>query len=164
MVDTVTGIRKAGQSKSKKYGRLELPYIIAMNVIEQFTREWSVVDALFGREAVRHIAYLDGSEKIEQVREFDGLWLNKQGPINENISAVLAFLGLKPWNLATVESILIENPFAYKLNPDQSDARPLTEMEMLLHLHQESLHLNPPSTVRISLKNISVFSCTPTKS
>jgi hypothetical protein len=114
MVDTVTGIRKAGQSKSKKYGRLRIPYIVAMNVVEMFVRKWSVVDALFGREAVRHIGYLDGSEKIETVREADGLWFNRHGSVNENISAVLVFLGLYPWNLTTVESILINNPFAPK--------------------------------------------------
>lgn len=114
MVDTVTGIRKAGQSKSKKYGDLSLPYIVAMNVLEQFARRYSVLDALFGREAIRHTGYLDGSEKIESVREPDGLWLNNKGPLNTNISAVLIFFGLTPWNLATVESVLVENPFALR--------------------------------------------------
>lgn len=112
LVDTVTGVRKAGQSKSKKYGDLVLPYIIAMNVLEQFARKYCVVDAMFGSEGVRHTGYFDGSEKIEAIREHNGLWLNNKGPINQNVSAVLVFFGLKPWNLTTVESVLIENPFA----------------------------------------------------
>lgn len=115
VVDTTSAIREAAKAKRKRYGRLNLPYVVAINVLEKFIRMRSVenvVDAVFGREAVRHTSYLDGSEKMEEVRIRDGLWINERGPTNQSISAVLVFLGMWPWNLADIESVLVQNPFA----------------------------------------------------
>ena len=111
-VDTTTAIREGAKAKRKRYGRLNLPYVVALNVLENFIRMSSVVDALFGKEAVRHRSYLDGSEKVEVVRIRDGLWINDRGPTSESISGVLIFLGMWPSNLADVESVLVQNPFA----------------------------------------------------
>lgn len=113
-VDTVSAIREGVRAKRKIYGQLNLPYVIAVNILEQFVHIHSTVDALFGREAVRHIGYTDGTDKTEYVRNPDGIWISERGPINEGISAVLVFLQMWVWNMSTIQSALIYNPFASK--------------------------------------------------
>jgi hypothetical protein len=78
-VDTVTAIRRALTAKAKGYSNLRLPYIVGVNVLEMFVRTDSCVDALFGREVVKIVGLLDGSERVEYVRERDGVWGNSDG-------------------------------------------------------------------------------------
>ena len=43
-------IRNAIKEKSTRYGRLNLPFIIAVNVISIYYDDSAVMDALFGQE------------------------------------------------------------------------------------------------------------------
>jgi hypothetical protein len=51
-VEPQEGIRGAIRKKATKYGELDLPYIIAVNALEEFVEQDAAVEALFGDECI----------------------------------------------------------------------------------------------------------------
>ena len=114
------GIRKSIQDKASKYGKIDLPYIVAINVINEFgIDEIDISNALFGEEQVTII--FRGNNVIEQKpnRKPNGAWYGPNGPQNKRVSAALIAVNLTPWNIAKVTPVLWHNPWAnYPLPPD----------------------------------------------
>lgn len=100
-------IKRAVQVKNK-YGVLDLPFIVAINVTGDFCSQCDVMNALFGHEAV--IFGPDGTRPGGRLH--DGAWDGPTDPQNTTISAVMVYRDLKMWNLKTSESWLIHNPWA----------------------------------------------------
>lgn len=83
-------IRRAIKAKSKKYGRLSLPLVVAVNAVSEHCDEFDINNALFGTERFVYTATPDGRvEPKGAERGLDGVWFGPKGPRNEAVSAVL---------------------------------------------------------------------------
>jgi len=100
-------------NKAKRYGDLDLPYVIAIDTVHDFphsTSEIDIFNAILGTEA---ITLEIGSEKEPEVRrQIDGLWMGPQGPRNTKVSAILWADSLLPWSVTRCELVLYHNPWA----------------------------------------------------
>jgi len=112
------GIRNSLQDKTTKYGRLDLPYVIAINVLDELdVDDDDIENALFGEEQCT-VTFRD-NDLIEQVlgRKPNGLWYGPNGPQNKRVSAILVAVNLYPWSIAKVTPILWHNPWANYIIP-----------------------------------------------
>lgn len=87
-------IQRAVQKKASRYGKQDVPYLIAINGVgvncdcEEFER------ALYGP---------------------DGLWSDRRPPSHTRVSAILAVVQLVPATIGSVNPCLFHNPFAANL-------------------------------------------------
>lgn len=106
-------IKEVIKEKVSKYGELDLPYLVAVNIIdERGVDRLNIENALFGEFA---ISLLKQGEKVvgkEFKRKPNGLWYGPEGPRNRRVSGVIIVINLYPWNLAKVTPILWHNPWA----------------------------------------------------
>lgn len=105
-------IRNAVLTKATRYGRLNTVFLIAVNSVEGHADEESAVDALFGTRGVV-IRHGESGLKQREVRDGDGVWRGRGGPINKRVSGLLSTEGLTPWNLARRRMRLILNPWSH---------------------------------------------------
>jgi hypothetical protein len=111
-------IADAIRGKAGRYGKLDLPYLIAVNALETYAREESAIDALFGSPAVAVTMMSDGSYHDRHIRQPDGVLRGKSGPECTRVSAVLSVDRLSPWTIGQAKARLIINPWAQRsLNP-----------------------------------------------
>lgn len=113
-IKPASAIRKALLSKAGRYGRLELPYVIAVNCLGDFVEQDHVAEALFGTEAYELERNEKGFARARPKRIPDGLWTSRSGPRYEKLCAVLVSLRLLPWNLAKAGIRLYHNPWVAK--------------------------------------------------
>lgn len=119
-VDHRTPIRDSIIEKGRKYGELDLPYVVAVNGLEPGIAQDDVLEALFGKE--QHL--MDISEDASIVSEPrlqmipDGVWRGPDGPRYTRISAVLMVTRLSIYNIPRAALRLYHNPWAR--NPFQS--------------------------------------------
>ena len=113
---------KDGVATKDRYGRLALPLVVAIQVIEEFRiAKIDVMNGLFGPEAV----IIDTQEYPRAARVPNGAWVSPNGPIHRNISAVMAWSTLEPWNFTRIEPIVVHNPYASV--PLPNDALPVAQ-------------------------------------
>ncbi|MHA1337613.1 MAG: hypothetical protein ACTSPW_18030 [Promethearchaeota archaeon] len=75
-------IRKSIQDKATKYGKLDLPYIVAINVIDEFgVDDIDISNALFGEEQVT-INFRGNELEHRFWRKPNGAWCGPGGPQN----------------------------------------------------------------------------------
>jgi hypothetical protein len=97
-------IRNAVKEKATKYGKLDLPYIIAINVISDFFEDFHMVmDALFGDEGFTF------NHKLE--RAPNGAFFGPQGPQNTRVSGVIICNYLLWGNIGKINPVLWHNPW-----------------------------------------------------
>ena len=120
MVRPHEAIAAAIRRKASRYGDLNLPYIVAVNVFETFANYKSVIDALFGTEAV--VARRYGHECV---RNPDGVWYGRGGPTYSRVSAVLSTERLSAWDIGQRSLRLIHNSWT---------TRPLPELPLGVHI------------------------------
>lgn len=100
---------KDAVEKKDRYGRLPLPLVVAVQVIDEFPIDTiAVMDGLFGPEAIGFD--VQGQEHPGRVP--DGAWVSPSGPRHRTISAVMAWSTLDPWTFSSVEPIVAHNPYA----------------------------------------------------
>lgn len=109
MVDSRKPLLTALRSKAGRYGKLEYPYILAVNVTNMFIDEIDIKDALFGKE---QFVYDWQTNETTAERARDGFWFGSKGPINTRVSAVILLTRLRPWAVATTTPMLWHNPWA----------------------------------------------------
>jgi len=112
------GIRNALQDKTTKYGHLDLPYVIAINVLDELdVGDDDIENAFFGEEQCT-VTFRD-NRLIEHVpgRKPNGLWYGPNGPQNKRVSAILVAVNLYPSSIAKVTPILWHNPWANYIIP-----------------------------------------------
>lgn len=108
MANTKEAIRKAIKRKTSRYGVLEKPYIVAVNVLPTGCDREDVMDALFGSEQYTfNIDALD--EPPRPSRAKDGAWAKNKGT---RVSGVLIVCRISPWNVANQSLTLYLNPWA----------------------------------------------------
>lgn len=113
-VDHRTPIRDSIIEKGRKYGELDLPYVVAVNALEPGIDQEDVLEALFGKEQY----LMDISEETTMVSEPrlqripDGVWRGPNGPRYTRISAVLMVTRLSIYNIPRTVLRLYHNPWA----------------------------------------------------
>ena len=115
--DISSSVQKAIREKANKYGQLDSPLVVAVNVRDPFFGRDEEMEALFGKEQIVYYENRpDLSAKLS--RKPDGVWI--QGgyqPRYTRLSAVLVFRDLVPWNLCEVPTCFYVNPFAGVMKP-----------------------------------------------
>jgi hypothetical protein len=113
LLRTDEDIRQVIERKAKKYGKLSLPLVIAVNVVSEHCDEIDINNALFGSEAIEFTQRPDGSiGGGVDVREPNGIWFGKKGARNRNVSAVLIGCQIDPYKAGVATPELIHNPYA----------------------------------------------------
>ena len=108
-------IRAAIEGKATKYGNLDRPLIVAVNVLDDFCDDGDIRNALFGDEQLVFIRQPDGHYSHEWGRRAgNGAWLGRN-PRNTLVSAVSITHNLSPSTLRSTAVRLIHNPWA--MNP-----------------------------------------------
>lgn len=108
-------IRKAVIKKAKKYSKLNLPFIIAINTANDLTivDNEDMLDALFGDSFEKYLLSPDG-EILENFsgRKPNGSWIGLNGPRYRSVSAIIIFSRLCCENIANCTPVLWHNPSA----------------------------------------------------
>jgi hypothetical protein len=107
-VTTERAVWNSLDSKARRYGKPDLPLVVAVNVADLHARREHTLDALFGSEVT--VVEADVAPQIK--RRPDGVWHERGGPRRTQLSAVLAVDNLSPWDLAGRAARLIMNPWA----------------------------------------------------
>jgi hypothetical protein len=112
-LNTHKDIRSAIEAKAKKYGELDRPLVIAINVMDIFCEQCDILNALFGEERVVVTRQSDGQWRHDWgTRTPNGAWRGPQGPRNTGVSAVIVTNQLVPWTLRACKVELVHNPWA----------------------------------------------------
>jgi hypothetical protein len=134
-------IKNAILPKATRYGRLDAPYLIAVNAMDDHADEESAVDAAFGTPTV-FVRRTDSGFAEHAGRDGDGIWRGRSGPVNTRVSGILSVERLTPWSLAQSRARLIINPWSRHPLPD-----PPFAIDRLA-VQQERLHRTDGLSVR----------------
>ena len=109
-------IRDSIHDKASKYGRLNLPYVIAMNILDEYDVDESDISiGLFGKEPITAIF----PSNYSQETHLNAAWYGPDGPRHQRVSGALIAVNLNPWSIAKVTPVLWHNPWAnYPLPQD----------------------------------------------
>jgi hypothetical protein len=118
IIDSEGPIRDAVIGKAKRYGALDLPFIIAINTTDHFISERDVLAALYGS--------VSGSYEPEILNDSRGVWGSDKNPTWTRVSAVLVTRKLQPSN-PTAPVCLYHNP-----RPRQQYAGELTRLSQVV--------------------------------
>ena len=118
-------IRAAVEGKATKYGELNRPLVVAVNVLDDFCEDNDVWNVLFGEEGVVARLQPNGQIREDRDRAPNGAWRGPDGPRNRLVSAVSIAHQLSPSNLRTRSVTLIHNPWAR--NPLPLEAIPIPQ-------------------------------------
>ncbi len=120
-------IRAAIEGKATKYGNLDRPLVVAVNVLDDFCDNADIRNALFGEEQVIAIRPADGQFRHEWGhRAPNGAWLGRGGPRNRLVSAVSVTHQLSPSKLRSRVVGLIHKPWA--MNPLAMEAMTIPQI------------------------------------
>lgn len=110
-------LRSRIESKANKYGRLDHPYLIAVNAGGLASGEEDLLDALLGTRqlSIRH--FDDGSSQEIDGRAADGIWFDARGPRRRHVSGILSFDRVDAWTPTGRGARLVQHPFAERPLP-----------------------------------------------
>jgi len=114
LVDDRTPLRDAILDKAGKYGKLDLPFVVAVNSLAEHLDRVDALEALFGREQFVYTQTPAGLAGPKAQRAPDGVWTSPGGPRYTRLSAVLLIHDLFPWTVTRCTLCLYHNPFAEK--------------------------------------------------
>lgn len=113
MIDPRTPLRDAIMAKAERLKGLEAPLVIAVNALDSFVDRDAILEALFGREAIRVRALDVGSSEPEPFRILDGAFTTPSGPRYRRVSGVLIAQSLNHWSIGSAADLcLYHNPYA----------------------------------------------------
>ena len=119
LIDSKTSILNSLKKKGKKYRKVKLPIIIAINILDGFLFEPDEEDifaALFGDEI---LTMNIETRKLIPKRLGNGFWFRNNKSINKSISSVIICSGVNPWNIGSKNITLWHNPYTNdKINPE----------------------------------------------
>jgi hypothetical protein len=106
-------IRESIQNRAGLYGKIDLPYVIAVNVIDELgVDDIDIGNALLGEEQLKVVFREKKMIRRSPGRVPNGLWHGPRGPRNRRVSAALIAINLSPWNFAEALPMLWHNPWA----------------------------------------------------
>ena len=99
-LNTQGDIKDAIENKSSRYGKLALPYLIALNVLTLHCDRIDILNALFGDETTLITWGPDGIPTSQAgERKRNGALFGPSGPRRQIISGVLVASNLCPWSM-----------------------------------------------------------------
>lgn len=110
VVEDHISIHDAVVKKANRYGNLDLPLVVAVNAMGQFSGEDQADFALFGNEQI----VINGSVHRIQ-RSPTGVWYGPHGPRKQGVSAVLSTETLTAWSLGQRRARFFINPWANRV-------------------------------------------------
>ena len=111
-----------GVAAKDRYGRVALPLVVAIQLVDEFRVEKiDVMNGLFGQETIS----VDAEGRTCPGRVPNGAWISPNGPIHRGISAVMAWSTLEPWNFTRIEPTVVNNPYASL--PLPNDTLPMSQ-------------------------------------
>lgn len=105
IIDSESPIRDAVLSKAKRYGVLDLPFVVAVNASDQFISDRDVLTALYGS--------VSGWNEPELLNDSRGVWGSVNRPVWTRVSAVLVTMKLRPCKISG-PACLYHNPWPRK--------------------------------------------------
>ena len=108
-VRTADAIRSTLEDKGGKYGSLNVPYVIALNVLDQGWDHLDVAHALFGKQLPMNMVDL---AKLSQDQTSSGAWVFGGQAKWTRVSAVLLLVWLRPWTIPRANVCLCHHPWA----------------------------------------------------
>lgn len=116
-VDGWSPIRDAVASKGQRYGDLDLPLVVAVNVDTFKLDPIDEAQALFGQEQFV-FSRADPDKEPRMARAPNGAWRGPAGPRGKRASGAWLFDNLSPYTLARKRQTLYVNPDANHPIPD----------------------------------------------
>ncbi len=119
-VEAENSLRDALETKAKKYGNFDLPYVIAVDVLATDSFGSDIGEILFGQEVA---LFHKQSGEITMTRspllpdrpsKENGFWRARKRARNQQVSAILLIEELMPWSVAHKTPVLWHNPWAEK--------------------------------------------------
>lgn len=117
-VECREGIVGAVAEKATRYGEIGQPYIVAVNVLDDFADETDVCDALFGQPQVIARMTVNGRWETEERRKANGIWWGPSGVQNTRLSGVLAIQRFSYWDVTKRAPVLWHSPWSQRPLPD----------------------------------------------
>lgn len=112
MLETDEDIRRAVESKAKKYGTLPLPLVVAVNVLSEHCDAIDINNALLGSETVILTTKADGSHGAAPGQRLpNGVWFGKKGARNQTASAVLIGSKIDVYSCGSKTPLLVHHPY-----------------------------------------------------
>ncbi len=115
-VDGWSPIRNAIKFKGGKYGDLDKPLVIAVNMDSFHLNRIDEMQALYGQE--QYIFTPSANADLKMQRASNGAWHGKSGPQYTRVSAAWLFNDLNASSLAVSKSTVYFNPWAEKPAPE----------------------------------------------
>lgn len=109
-IDDAPTIKKALETKHRKYGDLGAPFIIAVGTYIHDTDRWHSSNALYGHFAVQIGETPEGPTASRQIRQPDGYFGAPPVWANRNVSGVLLVNQLMPYHVHRAELTLWRHP------------------------------------------------------
>lgn len=116
LTKTKEAIQKAIGKKDSRYGVLDRPYIIAVNVLSPFVDQEDILDAHFGSEQVTFPLDMPDDQSLFFSQARDGMWFRPSGPKNTHVSDVLIVKNLTAWTIGHSDVTLYHNSCAQYRN------------------------------------------------
>ncbi|HAZ07154.1 MAG TPA: hypothetical protein DCZ01_01225 [Elusimicrobia bacterium] len=146
-------LRKILSAKARRYGKMNTPYIIAVNVLDGFMDDECALEALYGQEAVQFRTYTNGRRESQAIRQLNGLWRQHSGPRYTRVSAVLIVSRLRPWCMPQSRLTLYMNPWAEFPLSDEFSALEVVRLGTDGHLARIGKTELPPTLCPALLTN-----------
>ena len=122
LIDDWTPIRNAIRRKGKRYGSLDLPLVVAVNIDSFILDRIDEMQALYGQEqyflGVRDLQADPESAEPRFERSSNGAWHGPTGPRSKRVSGAWIFNDLTPYNICSRRHTLYVNPWANYSVPD----------------------------------------------
>ena len=110
-------IRDAIRSKGGRYGELDKPFVVAVNVQGHKLDRIDEMQALFGQEEfVFQTGALESGPRFRRAN--NGAWNGATGPEYTRVSGAWLFGDLNPWNIISRKNTLYFNPWAKSAVPN----------------------------------------------
>lgn len=110
MLDDATPLRRKLKTKARRYGPLDLPFVVALLCAGDFADDKDIADALFGSTMLVIDPATGDARSMRNMDE--AFWLGPNGPMNKGVSAVVTIPQLASSAIATVEPTVWLNPWA----------------------------------------------------
>ncbi len=122
-IDAWSPIRDAVKSKGRKYGTLNLPFLVAVNVDTFALHRIDEMQALYGQEQLVFAAgHPEQEPRLE--RAPNGAWHGPHGPQYTRVSGAWFFNALSPYTVASRRNTIYLNPWATAALPENLLALP----------------------------------------
>lgn len=102
-------LRKALKDKAYRYGKIEIPYIIAVNVTDIFADDFDFKTTLFG-----DLSYYTSGAVAGNIHDSNGLFGTKKHPKATHVSGVMFFKKATPWYGEKYKIYYYPNPWCEK--------------------------------------------------